>query len=56
MPDPLDEVAAAAAELTRWTVARDAAIRRAREQGASLRTIADAAGLNHQTVANICNR
>lgn len=35
---------------------RDSLIRQMRAEGATLRAIAQAAGLNHQTVANILGR
>lgn len=38
------------------TEARDRAIRAARDQGVSLRVIAEAAGVTHQTVQNILDR
>lgn len=38
------------------TVARDAAVVAARRQGLPLRMIADAAGISHTTVVNICQR
>ena len=54
--ESLTEVEQAARKVAEWIARRDAAIVRARADGASLRVIANAAGLTHQTVANICNR
>lgn len=47
------EVASWAKKAREATAQRDAAIRRMRDEGSTLRAIAEAAGLNHQTVANI---
>jgi DNA-binding CsgD family transcriptional regulator len=54
--DPLTEVADASRKIAEWTARREAAVHRAREAGHSLREIADAAGVTHQTIANLLNR
>lgn len=46
----------AARKATEWTAERDARIVAARSGGYSLRVIADATGLSHQTISNICGR
>lgn len=46
-------LADAAADLAAARSRRDELIRAMHEEGASLRTIAEAAGVSHQTVANI---
>lgn len=56
MTDLLTDVARAAARATAALEDRDAAIRRALDQGASLRAVAEAAGVTHQTIANIRDR
>lgn len=43
-------------EAKAWTVMRDEAIRQMRAEGASLRTIATAAGLSHGAIAKILGR
>jgi IS30 family transposase len=48
----LARVQAAAADVQRKTADLNAAIRQARDNGCSLREIADAAGLTHQTISN----
>ncbi len=53
----LDDAATEAAVARHATLNRDAAIIEAHEvDGHPLRTIAEATGLSHQTIANICNR
>jgi hypothetical protein len=52
----LRSIAGHAKRIAAATEARDRAIRAARAQGVSLRTIAEAAGINHQTVQNIIDR
>lgn len=52
-PDP---IAAAAAKVREWTDKRDALIRQARSDGASLRELAAVTGLSHGTIDNICRR
>lgn len=46
----------AAEKAARWTVERDALIRRARSEGATLREVAEAVGLSHTAVAKIEQR
>lgn len=43
-------------EARAWTSMRDEAIRQMRGEGASLRTIAEAAGLTHTAIAKILSR
>jgi hypothetical protein len=52
----LTPVRRAAAKAVEWTETRNAAIREARAGGASLRSIAEAAGLSHTAVAKIVGR
>lgn len=51
-----DEVASLAKQGREAIAGRDAAIRAMRYEGASLRTIADAAGLTHTAIAKILSR
>lgn len=46
----------AAEKAARWTVERDALIRRARAEGATLREVAEAVGLSHTAVSKIESR
>lgn len=55
-PTDLEEAAYWAEEAAAAVRARDESIRRAREGGATLRAIADAAGLSHTQVANILKK
>lgn len=54
MADELADVTDAADKAAMWTVNRDTRIKTAREQGYTLREIAEAAQLSHTQVANIC--
>lgn len=55
--DPnLIDLKRAAAKLEEWMARRDALIYQAVVEGASLRTVAEHAGVTHQTVANIARR
>jgi len=56
MAEPLHDAAVAADAVVVWTASRNDAIRSARQAGASLRVIAEATGLSHGTVDNICRR
>ncbi len=53
---PAQRVATAAKRARVATAQRDQAIRAMRSEGATLRTIADAAGLTHAGVARILNK
>lgn len=50
------EVSAWARKAREATVQRDAAIRQMRDEGSTLRSIADAAGLTHTAIAKILAR
>lgn len=54
--DILTDVARATDRATDALTERNDAIRRALDHGATLRAIAEAAGVTHQTVANIRDR
>lgn len=56
MSDIIDKVARASARATAALTDRDNAIRQALAEGRPLREIGEAAGLNHQTIANIRDR
>lgn len=56
MPELLAQVRRLAERAAALTAQRDDAIRQARAAGASLRELAAAAGVSHQTVSNICDR
>lgn len=50
------QLADAAHKARQWTELRDIRIRKAREEGQSLRTIAAVAGLSHTAIAKIVAR
>lgn len=52
----MKELEQAAVQLQKWTARRNLLIRKARKDGASLRAIADAAGLSHTAIAKILAR
>jgi len=50
------ELAQCEQQIAKWVAKRDRLIRAARDEGLSLRKIADAAGLSHTAVAKILAR
>ena len=50
------ELAACQVQIGKWVAKRDRLILAARNEGYSLRVIADAAGLTHTAIAKICAR
>jgi hypothetical protein len=54
--EPVAGVRDASHRILEWTAIRDQLIRRARAAGVSLRRLADATGLSHQTIALIEKR
>lgn len=53
-PDTAKRLRHAAEKAHEWTAKRDELIRRAVDEGGSLRTVGDVAGVSHQTVKNVC--
>ena len=54
--DPLAQVIAASARVDEANLSWRQAVRDARAAGCTLRAIADAAGVSHQTIANVLAR
>jgi lambda repressor-like predicted transcriptional regulator len=50
------ELAACQVQIGKWVAKRDRLVREARDEGLSLRAIADAAGLSHTAIAKILER